>query len=123
MFILFKNCLREYSVFQVACKALNLVVRNGNSANFFSYVCSSRNLVVYPWNSSLICVFYACRFRCYIEGLIAAHPNKTTRWLVKKPEKVTLFPDMAIQPQVLSVYTLVSKSIIYIIMRKEKAPI
>ena len=70
---------------------------------------------------SSICVFYASRFKRSIVRLVAAHPNKATRWRTKKPEKVTLFPklsiDVAIRPQVLACTSI--KSIIYLIMHKK----
>ena len=73
-------------------------------------------------------IFYASHCRRYIERFIAVHSNKTTQWWANnKPEESDTVSEVehrqAIQPQVLSVHALSIKSITYVIMLKENAPI
>ena len=103
--------------------------RNGNLAIFFWYVCNGKifkELFAYTLNGISVivrCIFYACRFMCYIDRLVATHSNKTTRWHAKKPEKTGTVTEVEHRhgSSVASLEcTGVTKSIIYIIMRKEK---
>ena len=58
-----------------------------------------------------MCVFYASRFRGYIERLVATHLNKTVTVAHEENDAFTkLSIDMATQSQALSVHTLTSLS-------------
>ena len=101
--------------------------RNGNSANFLSYVCNDKFFFrfVYPYlkqNSCYysICVFYASRFfGRYIERFVVTRLNKTSEES-QKSNTVSEVKDRHRNSVASHKFARVDKSIIYIITHEEK---